>query len=106
MEWEISPAELKQKLEAGERLNVLDVRETWERQTAAIEPSSHMPMGDVPARVQELDPDEHIVVYCHHGVRSMNVTAWLRQQGFESVQSLRGGIDRWSREIDSRVPLY
>ncbi len=106
MEWEISPAELKQKLEAGEKLNVLDVREVWERQAAAIEPSAHIPMGDVPARVQELDPDEHIVVYCHHGVRSMNVTAWLRQQGFEYVQSLRGGIDRWSREIDSRVPLY
>lgn len=106
MEWEISPAELKQKGEAGEKFTLLDVREPWERQTAAIEPSSHIPMGDIPARVQELDPDEHIVVYCHHGVRSMNVTAWLRQQGFESVQSLRGGIDRWSREVDSRVPLY
>ncbi len=106
MEWEITPGDFKQKREAGEKVTLLDVREPWERQTAAIEPSSHIPMGDIPARVQELDPDEHIVVYCHHGVRSMNVTAWLRQQGFESVQSLRGGIDRWSREIDSRVPLY
>ena len=106
MEWEISPAELKQKRETGEKFTLLDVREPWEHQTAAIEPSSHIPMGDIPARVQELDPDEHIVVYCHHGVRSMNVTAWLRQQGFESVQSLRGGIDRWSREVDSSVPLY
>ena len=64
-------------------------------------------MGDVPARFnQELDPDSHIVVVCHHGVRSMNVTAWLRQQGFDRVQSLRGGIDRWAREIDPGVPLY
>ncbi len=106
MDWEITAEELKQKLASGEKINLLDVRELWERQAAAIDPSSHIPMGDVPARVQELDPDEHIVVYCHHGVRSMNVTAWLRQQGFEFVQSLRGGIDRWSRDIDSRVPLY
>ncbi len=106
MDWEITPEDLKQKLEAGDKCNLLDVREVWERQAAAIEPSSHIPMGDIPARLQELDPDEHIVVYCHHGVRSMNVTAWLRQQGFESVQSLHGGIDRWSRQIDPKVPLY
>jgi rhodanese-related sulfurtransferase len=106
MDWEISPEDLKQKLESGHKFNLLDVREPWERQTAAIEPSCHIPMGDIPARVQELDPDEHIVVYCHHGVRSMNVTAWLRQQGFETVQSLRGGIDRWARQIDPKVPLY
>lgn len=106
MDWEITPEDLKQKLDVGHKCTVLDVREVWERQAAAIEPSSHIPMGDIPARLQELDPDEHIVVYCHHGVRSMNVTAWLRQQGFETVQSLRGGIDRWARQIDPRVPLY
>ena len=60
-----------------------------------------MPMGDVPSRAhQELDPEDHIVVVCHHGVRSMNVTAWLRQQGFEKAQSMRGGIDAWSRRVD------
>ncbi len=106
MDWEISPEGLKQKLEAGEKFTLLDVREPWERDAAAIQPSSHIPMGDIPARIQELDPDEYIVVYCHRGVRSLNVTSWLRQQGFESVQSLSGGIDRWSRQIDSRVPLY
>ncbi len=106
MDWEISPEQLKEKIVAGENFNLLDVREHWERQAAAIEPSTHIPMGDIPARVQELDPDGHIIVYCHRGVRSMNVTAWLRQQGFESVQSLQGGIDRWSRKIDSNVPIY
>jgi rhodanese-related sulfurtransferase len=107
MDYEIAPEDVKKALDAGSRVVLLDVREPWERQTAAIEPSLPMPMGDVPARAhQELDPDDHIVVYCHHGVRSMNVTAWLRQQGFENVQSLRGGIDRWSRVIDSKVPLY
>ena len=106
MEWEVSAAELKQKLDGDSDLVLLDVREPEERATATIDPSFHIPMGDIPARVQELDPDQHIVVYCHHGVRSLNVTAWLRQQGFEQVQSLRGGIDRWSREVDPKVPLY
>jgi rhodanese-related sulfurtransferase len=64
-------------------------------------------MGEVASRAhQELDPHEHIVVYCHHGVRSMNVTSWLRQQGFEKAQSLAGGIDRWAREIDPTIPKY
>ncbi len=86
---------------------VLDVRESWEFETAKIAGSKHIPMGDIPARFnQELDPEKHIVVVCHHGVRSMNVTAWLRQQGFEKVQSLRGGIDRWARQIDPNVPVY
>jgi rhodanese-related sulfurtransferase len=107
MEYEISVEELKKKLDADSELVVLDVREPWERETACIQPSQHIPMGDIPACCnQELDPEDHIVVYCHHGVRSMNVTAWLRQQGFEKVQSLRGGIDRWARAIDPKVPLY
>ena len=107
MDYEISVSELQTLREASGALTLLDVREPWEFQTARIEGSLHMPMGDVPARFQqELDPEDRIVVVCHHGVRSMNVTAWLRQQGFDKVQSLRGGIDRWSREIDHSVPLY
>lgn len=107
LDYEISVAELKAMRDAGSAVKLLDVREPWEVQTAQIAGSQHIPMGDVPARFQqELDPEDHIVVVCHHGVRSMNVTAWLRQQGFENVQSLRGGIDRWSREIDPSVPLY
>lgn len=106
MDWELTPEELKRKKDEDGDFTLLDVREPWERSTAAIEPSTHIPMGDIPARIQELDPDAHIIVYCHHGVRSLNVTAWLRQQGFEQVQSLRGGIDRWSKLIDPKVPLY
>jgi rhodanese-related sulfurtransferase len=107
MEYEISVADVKSMRDAEQEIIVLDVREPWEIDVACINGSKHIPMGDIPARFnQELDPDDHIVVVCHHGVRSMNVTAWLRQQGFEKVQSLRGGIDRWSREIDSSVPLY
>jgi len=107
VDYELSTAELKTLLDRGAEITLLDVREPWEHAMSRIAGSKHMPMGEVPARFnQELDPDSHIVVICHHGVRSMNVTAWLRQQGFENVQSLRGGIDRWAREIDPTVPLY
>ena len=93
--------------ERGHSFMLLDVREPWEHQTAHIEGAILIPMDDVPSRAhQELDPEEHIIVYCHHGVRSMNVTAWLRQQGFEKAQSMAGGIDAWSRSVDGKVPVY
>jgi rhodanese-related sulfurtransferase len=96
---------LKDTAEAAPKL--VDVREPWEFAIARIEGSTLMPMGDVPSRAhQELDPDDHIVVLCHAGVRSMNVTVWLRENGFEKAQSVRGGIDAWSREIDPGVPRY
>jgi rhodanese-related sulfurtransferase len=107
MDYEITPEEVKAKLDQGEEFTLLDVREPWEFETAHMKPAKLMPMGDVPSRAdQELDPEDHIVVVCHHGVRSMNVTAWLRQQGFEKAQSMRGGIDAWSRRVDSKVPTY
>jgi Rhodanese-related sulfurtransferase len=86
---------------------LLDVREPWEFQTASLPDSLLMPMGEVTSRAnQELDPDAHIVVLCHHGARSLSVTMWLRNQGFDHAQSLAGGIDHWSRTIDPKVPLY
>ena len=104
---EITAEELKSRLWSAETITLLDVREPWECQIARIEGSKHIPMGDIPSRAhQELDPDAYIVVVCHHGVRSLNVTHWLRQQGFENAQSLRGGIDSWSRTIDPRIPVY
>ena len=107
MDYEITPEEVKSKLDAKQSFTLLDVREPWEFETARIETAKLMPMGEVPSRAhQELDPEEHVVVVCHHGVRSMNVTVWLRQQGFEKVQSMRGGIDSWSRRVDARVPTY
>src|SRR5476651_79164 len=107
MEYEINPDEVRAKLDQSSPFTLLDVREPWEVETASIASAKPMPMGDVPARAyQELDPEEHIVVICHHGVRSLNVTAWLRQQGFEKAQSMRGGIDAWSRQVDGKVPLY
>ncbi len=107
MDYEIGPEELKALLEDNSDVVVLDVREPWEFETAKIAGSKHIPMGDIPARFhQELDPEKRVVVVCHHGVRSMNATAWLRQQGFGKVQSLRGGIDRWAKQIDASVGVY
>jgi rhodanese-related sulfurtransferase len=107
VDYEITPEEVKRKLDGGEAFTLLDVREPWEFETARIAGAKLMPMGDVPSRAnQELDPEDQVVVVCHHGVRSMNVTAWLRQQGFEKAQSMRGGMDAWARRIDNSVPLY
>ena len=107
MDYEITAEEVKGKQDAGESFILLDVREPWEFETAKISGAKLMPMGEVSSRAhQELDPEDHIVVVCHHGVRSMNVTVWLRQQGFENAQSMRGGIDAWSRNVDQKVPVY
>ena len=107
MDYEISTEELQRLLTDGSDVVVIDVREPWEIQTASVAGTLNIPMNDIPARFRgELDPEKHTVILCHHGVRSINVTAWLRQQGFDKVQSLRGGIDRWAREVDPKVPLY
>lgn len=106
LDYEISAIEAAALLKE-KAAKLIDVREPWEFETARIEGSLPMPMGDVPARAhQELDLEERMVVVCHHGIRSMNVTVWLRNQGFENAQSLRGGIDAWSAEVDSAVPRY
>ena len=86
---------------------LLDVREPWEVQVAHLHGSVSMPMGDIPSRAHaELDPDQHIIAICHHGVRSLNVAAWLRGQGFEQAQSLAGGLDAWAAQIDPSMPRY
>ena len=107
MDFEISAGQVKSLQKRGEPFTLLDVREPSEWEKARIEGSKNIPMGDVPTRAhQELDPGDHIIVMCHHGVRSLTVTNWLRQQGFEKVQSMRGGIDGWARTVDPKVPLY
>jgi rhodanese-related sulfurtransferase len=107
LDYEISTQEVKGLLDQKAEMTLLDVREPWECETASIGGAKLIPMGDVPSRAhQELDPDAHIIVYCHHGVRSLNVVRWLREQGFEKAQSMRGGIDHWSRKIDETVPTY
>ena len=107
LEPEISPQAFAQLRQQPNAPLLLDVREPWEYQSAHLPESLLMPMGEVASRAhQELDPDAPIVVLCHHGARSLSVTMWLRNQGFDHVQSLAGGIDGWSRSIDPTVPRY
>ncbi|HEY1743269.1 MAG TPA: rhodanese-like domain-containing protein [Granulicella sp.] len=107
MDLEITVEQLKQQLASANPPLLLDVREQWEFDTANIEGSKLMPMGEIPSRAhQELDEEQHILVLCHHGARSLSVASWLRQQGFDQAQSVAGGIDAWSRSIDPNVPRY
>jgi rhodanese-related sulfurtransferase len=104
---EINAQALALRLQQPNPPLLLDVREKWEFDTAHIANSLLMPMGDVPSRAHaEIDPDEPVVVICHHGMRSLNVTMWMRAQGFEQVHSLAGGIDGWSRSVDPSVTRY
>ncbi len=89
------------------QLFLLDVRQPWETELAAISGGHLIPLEDLPDRaMEELNPDAHIVVYCHHGRRSIPATLSLREQGFAHAQSLAGGIEAWSRSIDPSIPEY
>jgi len=103
---EILPAELKVRMDRGESVVLLDVREPWEHQLCRIEGARLIPLGSLPASLPTLPDELELVCYCHHGMRSLDAAAWLRVQGFEKAKSLAGGIERWSREIDPRVPRY
>ena len=107
LDLEVIPQDLRSILANQEQPRLVDVREPWETSLCSFPGAVSMPMGEVPSRAhQELDPDERIVVICHHGMRSLNVANWLRNQGFEQAQSLRGGIDAWSRDVDPAVARY
>lgn len=96
---EVSCAELRAQLASGADVLLLDCREADELAEGAIEGSVHIPMGDIPVRLNELEPERPVVVYCRVGFRSMGVAVWLVQEaGFERVASLRGGIEAWMRE--------
>ena len=88
------------------RPRLLDVREPWEFQLARIDGSELMPMRDIPNEVDALDRSHPTVVICHHGTRSLQVVAFLERMGFQNLHNLQGGIDAWSREVDTRVPVY
>jgi rhodanese-related sulfurtransferase len=103
---EITPLELRQRLDRGEKLLLVDVREPGEYQICRIEGAQLIPVRTIPSSFQTLDTGDAVVCYCHHGMRSMDVVVWLRNQGVEGAQSLAGGIERWSLEIDPSVPRY
>ena len=102
---QITPTSLKARLDAGESLVILDVREPSELALAALPGVVHIPMQQVPGRLDELDPDAPTVVMCHHGVRSMSVAQFLVERDFDRVENLTGGIDLWARQLGG-VPRY
>ncbi len=107
--FEISPQEVETLRGSGEPIVLIDVREPGEWAIARIEGAELIPMGSVAASLQHIEAkadESNVVVYCHHGVRSLQVVSWLRQQGVAGCYSLAGGIDRWSREVDTTVPAY
>jgi rhodanese-related sulfurtransferase len=109
MDFEISPSEVKRRLDAGEKLHLIDVREPNEYAITRIEGSVLIPMRQVPGELQSLEgraDEAPLIVFCHHGVRSLNVVNWLRGQGLEACQSMAGGIDAWSLSVDPSVPRY
>ncbi len=103
---EITPTELKRRLDAGDDLFLLDVREPVEWQICRLDGAVLMPMGTVPARMHELDSAREIVVYCRSGRRSAQIAAFLKAAGFRRVKNLQGGILQWSDEVDPTVPKY
>jgi len=98
--------QIKERIDSGEEFVLLDVREHPERAFCSIDPGVHMPMGEVPVRMAELDREKDIVVFCHHGMRSFQVAAFLKANGFTNVYNLDGGIDQWSLTVDPTVPRY
>ena len=105
-EYGILPQALKQMMDEGKDFVLLDVREQHEYKMTHIEGTKLIPIGEIPHRAAELNPYDEIVVYCHHGIRSLDATYLLQQIGFKRVSSLVGGIDRWSREIDPNINQY
>ena len=105
---EINCQSVKAKLDAGESFVLLDCREASEHALVHIAGDRLLPMSEMTGRRGELEPhrDEQIVVYCHLGLRSRDVAAWLRQQGFAQAQSMTGGIDEWAVEIDPSMQRY
>jgi len=103
---QLQPLALKKKLDNGEDIFLLDVREPWEFSLASIEGSENFPLAEVIDRQQEFIFEEEIVVICHYGERSQRAAMELVESGFKSVHNLVGGIDAWSQVVDAKVPRY
>ena len=106
MGYTITPLELKSRLDKGDQLVLLDVREQWEFDLAKLNGSTLIPLATLPNSLVKLNRDAEIIAICHHGMRSADATNFLVQQGFQHVKNLVGGIDAWSAQVDRSVPRY
>lgn len=104
--FEIDSLTLHERLDGENPPTLLDVREPWELEIAAIEGAVAIPLGELTQRVGELPRDRPLAVMCHHGGRSAQATAWLRNQGFDRATNVAGGIDAWARLVDPTVSRY
>lgn len=103
----ISAQELKQRLAEGGKFRLIDVREQNEYDYARIEGAELLPLSEFQARYQqELAPEDDLVIYCHHGIRSAQACMFLESKGYEKTTNLAGGIEAWSVEVDPSVPRY
>ena len=102
----VGAGELMRMREAREEHMIVDVRETWERDICSLEDSLHVPLSQLPSRYAELPLDRPLILLCHHGMRSMQATAWLRQQGYQNAMNLSGGIDDWAQTCDPSMRRY
>ncbi len=102
----ITPRQLKDRLDRHEALVLLDVRDGWEVALSRLDNAVHIPMEEIELRTGELSPQDDIVVYCHHGVRSAAVADYLRQMGFTKAVNLAGGIDEWARQVEPGMRRY
>ena len=104
---ELTPAQFIARRAAGADMTLLDVREDWEVGLAPVPAALiHIPMGQIPERLDELDPATPTVVVCRSGGRSMEVARYLGAHGFAAVANLTGGILAWSRDVDPTIPQY
>ncbi len=100
------PAELATHMQAGHTPMLLDVREPWEWGACRVPGAVLIPMGELPARAQELNKQAETVVICHHGVRSFHAARYLETLGFDNVVNLSGGVAAWADEVDPAMPRY
>jgi len=104
---QMTPTQLRDHLETASSMPLLiDVREPWEFDICAIDNSILIPMGQIPAKIDTLNPDQEIVVICHHGIRSANVCRYLEHLGFDQMINLAGGVDAWAKDVDIDMAVY
>ena len=103
---EATPREIKQRLDAGEQLTLIDVREPQEIITASIDGAEEYPLSQAMSWIDTLPQDEELIIFCHHGGRSAQVAMALAQRGHSNVTNMTGGIDQWSQQVDPSVPRY